>query len=71
MASRSHSVAEDDAWVEGRSLIETVEDVELIDPELSGERLLFRLFHERGVRCSIRWSSRRSAPARGMRSPRC
>src|SRR5947209_1053648 len=29
-----HSVAEDDAWVEARSLIETVEDVELIDPEL-------------------------------------
>ncbi|QOZ79942.1 Hsp33 family molecular chaperone [Bradyrhizobium sp. CCBAU 53351] len=45
-----HAVAEDDAWVEARSLIETVEDVELIDPELSGERLLFRLFHERGVR---------------------
>lgn len=45
-----HSVTEDDAWVEARSLIETVEDVELIDPELSGERLLFRLFHERGVR---------------------
>ncbi|RZI57361.1 MAG: Hsp33 family molecular chaperone [Zymomonas sp.] len=40
----------DDAWVEGQSLMETVEDVELIDPELSGERLLFRLFHERGVR---------------------
>ena len=32
------------------SLISTVEDVELIDPDLSGERLLFRLFHERGVR---------------------
>lgn len=45
-----HSVTEDDAWVEARSLIETVEDVELIDPELSGERLLYRLFHERGVR---------------------
>jgi molecular chaperone Hsp33 len=43
-------VAEDDAWVEGQSLISTVEDVELIDPELSGERLLYRLFHERGVR---------------------
>lgn len=40
----------DDAWVEGQSLMETVEDVELIDPDLSGERLLFRLFHERGVR---------------------
>ena len=45
-----HSVAEDDAWVEARSLIDTVEDVELIDPDLSSERLLFRLFHERGVR---------------------
>ncbi len=45
-----HSVAEDEAWVEGQSLIGTVEDVELIDPDLSGERLLYRLFHERGVR---------------------
>jgi molecular chaperone Hsp33 len=45
-----HRVAEDDAWVEGQSLIATVEDVELIDPDLSGERLLYRLFHERGVR---------------------
>jgi molecular chaperone Hsp33 len=43
-------IAEDDAWVEGQSLIATVEDVELIDPDLSGERLLYRLFHERGVR---------------------
>jgi molecular chaperone Hsp33 len=46
----THQVAEDDAWVEGQSLIATVEDVELIDPSLSGERLLYRLFHERGVR---------------------
>src|SRR4051794_32283159 len=45
-----HVVADDDAWVEGQSLIGTVEDVELIDPSLSGERLLYRLFHERGVR---------------------
>ena len=44
------AVAEDDAWLEGQSLIATVEDVELIDPDLSGERLLYRLFHERGVR---------------------
>ncbi len=43
-------VPEDDAWVEGRSLIATVEDLELIDPDVSSERLLFRLFHERGVR---------------------
>jgi molecular chaperone Hsp33 len=45
-----HHVAEDDAWLEGRALIETVEDIELIDPEVSSERLLYRLFHERGVR---------------------
>ena len=45
-----HVVAEDDAWVEGRALIETVEDVELIDPALSSERLVYRLFHEPGVR---------------------
>jgi molecular chaperone Hsp33 len=46
----AHTVAEDDAWIEGRSLIETVEDVELLDPALSSERLAYRLFHERGVR---------------------
>jgi molecular chaperone Hsp33 len=45
-----HVAREDDAWVEGRSLIETVEDLELIDPALSSEQLLYRLFHERGVR---------------------
>ena len=45
-----HTVPEDDAWVEGRSLIATVEDIELIDPAVSSERLLYRLFHERGVR---------------------
>jgi molecular chaperone Hsp33 len=48
--SAVHAVPEDDAWVEGQSLIATVEDLELIDPDLSGERLLYRLFHERGVR---------------------
>ena len=45
-----HEVPEDHAWVGGRSLIATVEDVELIDPALSSERLVYRLFHERGVR---------------------
>jgi molecular chaperone Hsp33 len=45
-----HEIAEDDAWVEGRSLIETVEALELIDPALSTEKLVYRLFHERGVR---------------------
>ncbi len=46
----AHEVAEDDAWIEGQSLLQTVEDIELIDPDLSGERLVYRLFHERGVR---------------------
>jgi molecular chaperone Hsp33 len=44
------AVPVDDAWIEGQSLIATVEDIELIDPDLSSERLLFRLFHEHGVR---------------------
>jgi molecular chaperone Hsp33 len=41
---------EDDAWTEGQALAGTIEDHELVDPTLSGERLLFRLFHERGVK---------------------
>ncbi|HMF20673.1 MAG TPA: Hsp33 family molecular chaperone [Pseudolabrys sp.] len=45
-----HTLREDDAWVEGQALISTVEDVELIDPSLSSERLVYRLFHEPGVR---------------------
>ena len=44
------AVAEDDAWVEAKSLVATVEDHELVDPAVSSERLLYRLFHERGVR---------------------
>jgi len=46
----TEDVAEDDAWVEARSLTETVEDDELIDPSVPVESLLFRLFNERGVR---------------------
>jgi molecular chaperone Hsp33 len=45
-----HAVVEDEAWVQGRALVSTVEDVELIDPDLSSERLVYRLFHEPGVR---------------------
>jgi molecular chaperone Hsp33 len=45
-----HAIEEDDAWVEGQALISTVEDLELIDPSLSSERLVYRLFHEPGVR---------------------
>ncbi|MGC1780165.1 MAG: Hsp33 family molecular chaperone [Xanthobacteraceae bacterium] len=45
-----HVLPDDDAWVEGRALIDTVDDLELLDPDLSSERLAYRLFHERGVR---------------------
>lgn len=41
--------AQEDAWVEGLSLAATTQDHELVDPGLSGERLLYSLFHERGV----------------------
>jgi molecular chaperone Hsp33 len=44
-----HVVREDEAWTEGRSLVATIDDVELLDPSLSSERLAYRLFHERGV----------------------
>ncbi|WP_245396679.1 Hsp33 family molecular chaperone [Jiella sonneratiae] len=40
----------DDAWLEVRALVDTVDASELTDPEVGVERLLFRLFHERGVR---------------------
>ncbi|MEC5289263.1 Hsp33 family molecular chaperone [Aurantimonas sp. C2-6-R+9] len=40
----------DDAWVEVRALVDTIDASELADPDVGVERLLFRLFHERGVR---------------------
>ena len=40
----------DDSWLEVRALVDTIEASELTDPEVGVERLLFRLFHERGVR---------------------
>jgi molecular chaperone Hsp33 len=51
------SIAEDDArgsteeaWVRTQALFETIGEDELIDPLLSSNELLFRLFHEDGVR---------------------
>jgi molecular chaperone Hsp33 len=41
---------EADGWTEARAMLSTVADVELADPEVSPERLLFRLYHETGVR---------------------
>ncbi|WP_315918574.1 Hsp33 family molecular chaperone [Mesorhizobium sp. SP-1A] len=40
----------DDSWQELLALLATVEPIELIDPSVGVERLLFRLFHEHGVR---------------------
>lgn len=42
--------AEPDHWTEAKALLATVTDAELVDPDLSSERLLFRLYHETGVR---------------------
>ncbi len=43
---------EDDDWRRVQFLAETVEDHEILDPMLAPERLLYRLFHEEGVRAS-------------------
>jgi molecular chaperone Hsp33 len=48
-ASSEEKIVEDDDWVKARLLLDTVEDHELLDPTLSPERLLYRLFHEDGV----------------------
>ena len=40
---------EDDDWVKARLLLDTAEAHELLDPLLSGEQLLYRLYHEDGV----------------------
>ncbi|MCV0395930.1 MAG: Hsp33 family molecular chaperone [Rhizobiaceae bacterium] len=40
----------DNAWLEAQALIATIEDSELVDPTVGVEGLLYRLFHEKGVR---------------------
>jgi len=40
----------DNAWQEATMLAGTVEPAELVDPTVGAERLLYRLFHEHGVR---------------------
>lgn len=47
---RDTDLSEDDTWTEARTLVETIDTDELTDPQVAIERLLFRLFHERGVR---------------------
>ncbi|WP_068318222.1 Hsp33 family molecular chaperone [Polycladidibacter hongkongensis] len=46
----AQQVAEDDAWMEAKALVDTVKDEELTNTDLSAEGLLYRLFHERGVK---------------------
>lgn len=41
---------EADHWSEAKAHLATVSDVELADPDVSPERLLFRLYHQTGVR---------------------
>jgi molecular chaperone Hsp33 len=40
----------DNAWRELLALFATIDSTELIDPQVGAERLLYRLFHEHGVR---------------------
>lgn len=40
----------DEAWDTARALFQTVSDAELLDPDLTQNDLLYRLFHEDGVR---------------------
>ncbi|HEV7319161.1 MAG TPA: Hsp33 family molecular chaperone [Ensifer sp.] len=41
---------DDDLWAEAKVMVETIDMDELTDPMVGTERLLYRLFHERGVR---------------------
>jgi molecular chaperone Hsp33 len=45
----SEEVVEHDDWVKAKLLLDTVEPHELLDPTLSAEDLLYRLYHEDGV----------------------
>lgn len=45
-----HEHNDDDAWAEVKALVGTIDDGELLDDEVGIHKLLYRLFHERGVR---------------------
>ena len=66
-----HQVEEDDAWTEAQALAATTEAHELIDPTLSGERLLFACSTSAACGCSSRRRSRPSAAAPPKASTRC
>ncbi len=72
------NIAADDArgpteepWTRAQALFETIGEDELVDPTVSGERLLFRLFHEDGVRLFEPSRCAPSAAARANGSSRC
>jgi molecular chaperone Hsp33 len=44
------SVEDEEAWSRAASFLNTTQDDELLDPALTAEDLLYRLFHEDGVR---------------------
>ena len=46
---QENQLAEDDDWTRARLLMETTEAHELIDPQLTTDRLLYRLYHEDGA----------------------
>ncbi|KEG21187.1 Hsp33 family molecular chaperone [Bartonella bacilliformis] len=46
---KTHAQLEDQ-WQEVKALMETIENAELSDPQVGTGRLLFRLFHEQGVK---------------------
>jgi molecular chaperone Hsp33 len=40
----------EESWTRASALFDTVDGLELVDPQVESERLLYRLFHEDGVR---------------------
>ena len=48
-AAKAVSEERSDFWLEAKSLVATVSDDELTDPDIGSQRLLYRLFHEHGV----------------------
>ena len=50
MAGDDTRGATDEPWDNARHLFDTIEDIELVDPDVPSATLLLRLFHESGVR---------------------
>jgi molecular chaperone Hsp33 len=45
-----HDDEDDDSWRESAILMASTQDAELVSPTVTSTQLLFRLYHERGVR---------------------